>query len=73
MNKLKLKLLIKLKKTNNTKKTTQNKKRTTQKNKNENKTYLNGYADFEESLFWRDSKSIRSNNDNKNDYNDKSK
>ena len=47
--------------------------RITQKNKNENKTYLNGYADFEESLFQRDSKSIRSNNDNKNDYNDKSK
>ena len=43
------------------------------KSKNENKTYLNGYSDFEESLFWRDSKSIRSNNDNKNDYNDKSK
>ena len=43
------------------------------KNKNENRTYLNGYSDFEESLFWRDSKSIRSNNDNKSDYNDKSK
>ena len=43
------------------------------KNKNENKTYLSGYSDFVESLFWRDSKSIRSNNDNKNDYNDKSK
>ena len=43
------------------------------KNKNEGKTYLSGYSDFEESLFWRDSQSIRSNNDNKNDYNDKSK
>ena len=43
------------------------------KNKNENKTHLNGYSYFEESLFWRDSKSIRSNNDNKNDYNEKSK
>ena len=41
-----------------------------QKNVNENKTSLNGYSDFEESLFWSDSKSIRSNNDNKNDYND---
>ena len=43
------------------------------KSKSENKTYLNRYCDFEESLLSRDSKSIRSNNDNKNDYNDKSK
>ena len=41
------------------------------KNKNENKNELNGYSDFEESLFYN--KSILSNNDNKNDYNDKSK
>ena len=41
------------------------------KNKNENKNSLNGYSDFEKSLFYY--KSIRSNNDNKNDYNDKSK
>ena len=41
------------------------------KNKNENENSLNGYSDFEESLFCY--KSIRSNNDNKNDYNDKSK
>ena len=41
------------------------------KNKNENKNSLNGYSDFEKSLFYN--KSIRSNNDNKNDYNDKSK
>ena len=44
-----------------------------QKNKNENKTLLNGYSDFEESLLWSDSKSIRSNNDNKNDHNGNSK
>ena len=43
------------------------------RNKNENKTLLNGYSDFEESLLRSDSKSIRSNNDNKNDYNDISK
>ena len=41
------------------------------KNKNENKNSLNGYSDFEKSLFYY--KNIRSNNDNKNDYNDKSK
>ena len=41
------------------------------KNRNENKNSLNGYSDFEKSLFYY--KSIRSNNDNKNDYNDKSK
>ena len=41
------------------------------KNKNENKNSLNGYSDFEESLFCY--KGIRSNNDNKNDYNDKNK
>ena len=41
------------------------------KNKNENKNSLNGYSDFEKSLFYN--KSIRSNNDNKNDYNDESK
>ena len=38
------------------------------KNKNENKNLLNGYSDFEKSLLY--DKSIRSNNDNKNDYND---
>ena len=38
------------------------------KNKNENKNSLNGYSDFEKSLLY--DKSIRSNNDNKNDYND---
>ena len=43
------------------------------KNKSENKTSLNGYSNFEERLCWSDSKSIRSNNDNKNDYNDNSK
>ena len=43
------------------------------KNKKENKTYLNGYSDFEESLFWGDSKGMRSNNDSKSYYNDKSK
>ena len=41
------------------------------KNKNENKNSLNGYSDFEKSLFYY--KSIRSNNDNKNNYNGKSK
>ena len=41
------------------------------KNKNENKNSLKGYSDFEKSLFYY--KSSRSNNDNKNDYNDKSK
>ena len=41
------------------------------KNKNENKNSLNGYTDFEKSLFYN--KSIRSSNNNKNDYNDKSK
>ena len=41
------------------------------KNKNENKNSLNGYSDFQKSLFYN--KSIRSNNDNKNDYNDESK
>ena len=41
------------------------------KNKNENKNSLNGYTDFEKSLFYN--KSIRSNNNNKNDYNEKSK
>ena len=41
------------------------------KNKNENKNSLNGFSDFQKSLFYN--KSIRSNNDNKNDYNDKSK
>ena len=40
------------------------------KNKNENKNSLNGYSDFEKSLFYN--KSIRSNNDNKNDCYDKS-
>ena len=35
--------------------------------KNENKTKLNGYSDFEESLFWSDNKSICGNNDNRND------
>ena len=35
------------------------------KNKNENKNSLNRYSDFEKSLFYN--KSIRSNNDNKND------
>ena len=43
------------------------------KNKNENKTLLNGYSDFEESLFRSDSKSVRSINDNKNEFNDNSK
>ena len=33
------------------------------------KAYLNGYSDFEESLFWKDSKSICRNNNNKSDYN----
>ena len=41
------------------------------KNKNENKNSLNGDSDFEKSLFYN--KSIRSNNYNKNDYNDKGK
>ena len=41
------------------------------KNKNENKNSLNGYSVFEKSLFYY--KIICSNNDNKNDYNDKSK
>ena len=41
------------------------------KNKNENKNSLNGYSDFEKSLLYY--KSIPSNNDNKNDYHDKSK
>ena len=41
------------------------------KNKNENKNSLNEYTDFEKSLFYN--KSIRSSNNNKNDYNDKSK
>ena len=41
------------------------------KHKNENKNSLNGYSDFEKGLFYN--KSIRSNNHNKNDYNDKSK
>ena len=41
------------------------------KNKNENKNSLNWYSDFEKSLFY--CKNIHSNNDNKNDYNDKSK
>ena len=41
------------------------------KNKNENKNSLNGYSDFVKSLFYY--KSIRSNKDNKNNYNDKSK
>ena len=41
------------------------------KNKNENKNSLNGYTDFEKSLFYN--KSSRSSNNNKNDYNDKSK
>ena len=44
-----------------------------QKNKNENKTKLNEHSDFEESLFWSNSKSIRINNDNTNNYNDNSK
>ena len=39
--------------------------------KNENKNSLNGDSDFEKSLFYN--KSIRSNNYNKNDYNDKGK
>ena len=43
------------------------------KNKSGNKAKLNVYSDFGESLFWNDSKSIRNNNDNKNDYNDNSK
>ena len=43
----------------------------TLKSKNENKNSLNGYTDFEKSLFYN--KSIRSSNNNKNDYNDKSK
>ena len=38
------------------------------KKQKRNKTKLNRYSDFEESLFWSDCKSIRSNNDNKNDY-----
>ena len=41
------------------------------KNKNENKNSLNGYSDFEKSLFYN--KSILSNNDHKSDYNDLSK
>ena len=41
--------------------------------KNKNKTLLNGYSDFEQSLFWSNSKSTRSNNDDKNDDNDNSK
>ena len=44
-----------------------------QKAKNKNKTKLNRYSDFEERLFWSDSKSIRSNKDQKNDYNGNSK
>ena len=40
------------------------------KNKNETKNSLNECSDFEKRLFYN--KSIRSNNDNKNDYNDKS-
>ena len=39
------------------------------KKQQRNKAYLNGYSDFEESLFWKYSKSIRNNNDNKSDYN----
>ena len=39
------------------------------KRQKRNKAYLNGYSDFEESLFWKDSKSICRNNDNKSDYN----
>ena len=42
------------------------------KNKIE-KTKLSGYSYLEERLFWKDSKSIRDNNDNKNDCNDNSK
>ena len=38
------------------------------RNKNENKNSLNGYSDFGKNLFYN--KSIRSNNENKNDYND---
>ena len=41
------------------------------KNKNENKNSLNGCYDFEKSLFYY--KIVRNNNNNKNDYNDKSK
>ena len=41
------------------------------KNKNENKNSLNGYSDFEKDFWFYES--IHSNNDNKNDYNDKSK
>ena len=44
-----------------------------QKDKNGNKPQLNGYSDFEENLLWSDSKGIRSNNDNKSDYNDNSR
>ena len=43
------------------------------KNKSENKTKFNGYSDFEESLLWSDSKSIRNNDDNKIDFIDNSK
>ena len=32
-----------------------------------------GIESYKESLFWSDSKSIHSNNDNTNGYNDKSK
>ena len=38
------------------------------KNKNKNKNPLNGYSDIEKNLFYN--KSIRSNNENKNDYYD---
>ena len=44
-----------------------------QKAKHKNKTKLNRYSDFEERLFWSDSKSIRSNKNHKNDYNGNSK
>ena len=47
-----------------------NTKKVPSNDKNENKTYLNRYSNFEESLPWRASESIR---DNKYDYNDKSK
>ena len=41
------------------------------KNQNEDKNSLNDCYDFEKSLFYY--KIIRNNNNNKNDYNDKSK
>ena len=41
------------------------------KNQNEGKNSLNDCYDFEKSLFYY--KIIRNNNNNKNDYNDKSK